>query len=220
MNVSYLNQLREQIAETKKQADPLLAPDALIILRITRIPSFPDGSWETQVSDVFRDEGWALGGVDPPSLIFVLNEEAHFYFPRPKSSMNGLISTVSSICTKTDTATPMLYQCSAAHLTNLAEVLAYFVLETDHIIRAQAETLLETQLDYMTNKEFQQTLATSHPQFKCAKQGTFYRLQKTNSEILKDWKYLTNGTNSVVKISKTLSFDTFEENISILFNRS
>jgi len=215
MNVSYLNQLREQIAETKKKGDPFLAPDALIILRITRIPVFPNGCWETQVSDVFLDEGWARGGVDPPSLIFVLNEEAHFYFPRPKSSMNRLISTVSSICTKTDTATPMLYQCSAAHLTNLAEVLAYFVLETDHSIRGQAETLLGTQLDYMTNKEFQQTLATSHPQFKCAKQGTFYRLQKTNSERLKDWKYLTNGTNSVVKISKTLSFDTFEENVSI-----
>ena len=160
------------------------------------------------------------GGVDPPSLIFVLNEEAHFYFPRPQSSMNGLISTVSSIYTKNDTAIPVLYQCSAAHLTNLAEVLAYFVLETDHVSRAPAETLLGTQLDYMTNKEFQETLATSHPQFKYTKQGTFYRSHPTNSARLKGWQYLSGDTNSIVKISKILSFDTFEENVSLLFNRS
>ena len=91
MNVSYLNRLREQIAETKKKGDPPLAPDTLIILRVTRTPCFEKGGWGTQVSDIFQDGGWARGGVNPPSLIFILNEEAHFYFPRPKSSMNVLI---------------------------------------------------------------------------------------------------------------------------------
>lgn len=217
MNVSYLNQLREQISETKKKGDPPLALDALIILKVVRTPSFSKGNWETQVSDILQEAGWERGGVDPPSFIFVLNETAHFYFPQPKSSMNVLISTTSSICTKVD---PKLYQCSASHLTNIAEVLAYFVLETDHIIRTQAETLLETHLDHLTNKEFWKTLDTSPIQFDCPKQGIFYRLHKPNRSKLKEWKFLTNEKTPVVKFSKSISFDTFEENISLLFNRS
>ena len=96
MNVSYLNQLREQIAESRKKGDPSLSPDALIILRISRPPPLPH-FWETQIPAIFHVEGWAHGEATPPSLIFVSTEEAHFYFPRPRSSMNELISLTSSI---------------------------------------------------------------------------------------------------------------------------
>ena len=219
MNLSYLTRLREQIAETKKKADPPLPSDALIILRVTRTPGFSKGGWETQVSDVFQDEGWTRGGVDPPSLAFILNEEGHFYFRRPQNSMNALISTASSICTKVDTDSPVLYQCTASHLTNVAEVLAYFVLETDHVLRSQAETLIGTPLDHMTEKEFWETITHSQTPY-CSEQGIFYKLRKSDNSRLKGWTCLTNEENPIVKISTPLSFDAFEENISLLFNRS
>ena len=85
MNVSYLTQLREQITETNKRADPLLSPDTLIILRVSRTPKFDRGGWEAQINAIFQDEGWGQGGVAPPSLIFDLHEEAHFYIPRQKN---------------------------------------------------------------------------------------------------------------------------------------
>ena len=217
MNVSYLNRLREQIAETKKKWDPPLESDALIILQVTRTPAFPKGGWENQVSDIFQDKGWVQGGVKPPSLIFILNEKGYFYFHHPKSSMNVLISTTSSICTNVD---PTLYQCTASHLTNIAEVLAYFVLETDRVLRTHAEALIGIPLDHMTEKEFWETVTNSGVQVDYSKHGVFYKLRKLNNTRLKDWKCLTNEKNPVVKISTSLSFNTFEENISLLFNRS
>ena len=220
MNVSYLTQLREQITETKKRADPPLPSDTLIILRVSRTPKFKRGSWETQINAIFQDEGWNQGGVAPPSLVFVLDEEAHFYFPYPKSSMNILISTASSVCTKVDMLSPKVYQCAAFHLTNVAEALAYFVLETDKVERIQAEILLGTPLDHMTEKEFRDTLSNSQVQFDYSKTGVFYRNWKPNTTILEGWKSFDDGKNTVIKLSKSLSFDTFEENISLLFNRS
>ena len=220
MNVSYLTQLREQITETKKRAAPPLPPDTLIIIRVYRTPKFKRGSWETQINAIFQDEGWNQRGVSPPSLVFVLDEEAHFYFPYPKSSMNILISTVSSVCTKTDTLSPKVYQCSAFHLTNVAEALAYFVLEIDTVEKTKAETLLGIPLDHMTKKEFRNTLSNSQIQFNYSKTGVFYKNWKPNTIVLEEWTFLDEGTNTVVKLSNSLSFDTFEENISLLFNRS
>lgn len=221
MNVSYLTRLREQISETKKRADPPLSSDALIILRVCRTPKFKEGSWETQISRIFQDKGWKQRDVSPPHLIFVLDEEAHFYFPYPKSSMNNLISIVSSMCTKVDILSPEMYQCTAFHLTNVAEVLAYFVLEIDKVERTRAEILLGSSLDHMTEKEFSNTLSNSQVHFDYSKAGVFYRNCKPSSTTkLEDWMYLDRTNNTIVKLSKPLSFDTFEENISLLFNRS
>lgn len=220
MNVSYLTQLREQITETNKRADPLLSPDTLIILRVSRTPKFERGGWEAQINAIFQDEGWDQGGGSPPSLIFVLNEEAHFYFPHPKSSMNLLISSSSSVCTKVDTLSPQVYQCSAFHLTNVAEALAYFVVETDKVERTQAEIVLGVPLDHMTEKEFRNTLSNAQVQFDYSKTGIFYRKWKPSTTPLEGWTAFGGGKTTVVKLSKSLSFDMFEENISLLFNKS
>ena len=220
MNVSYLTQLREQITETNKRADPLLSPDTLIILRVSRTPKFERGGWEAQINAIFQDEGWDQGGGSPPSLIFVLNEEAHFYFPHPKSSMNLLISSSSSVCTKVDTLSPQVYQCSAFHLTNVAEALAYFVVETDKVERTQAEIVLGVPLDHMTEKEFRNTLSNAQVQFDHSKTGIFYRKWKPSTTPLEGWTAFGDGKTTVVKLSKSLSFDMFEENISLLFNKS
>ncbi len=220
MNVSYLTQLREQITETNKRADPLLSPDTLIILRVSRTPKFDRGGWEAQINAIFQDEGWAQGGVAPPSLIFVLNEEAHFYFPQPKNSMNRLISSASSVCTKVDTLSPQVYQCSAYHLTNVAEALAYFVVEIDKVERTQAEMALGVPLDHMTEKEFHSTLSNAQIQFDYSKTGIFYRKWKSATTPLEGWTPFGDGQTAVGKLSKSLSFDAFEENISLLFNKS
>ena len=108
--------------------------------------------------------------------------------------MNVLISTTSSICTKVD-KTQSLYQCTASHLTNVAEVLAYFVLETDQVLRSHAEALIGTPLDHMTEKEFWETVTNSQVQFNYSKQGIFYKLRKLNTTRLKDWTCLTNEKN-------------------------
>ncbi len=220
MNVSYLTQLREQIAETKKRADPPLPPDTLIILRVSRTPKFNRNSWESQIKPIFQDEGWTQQGGTPPNLIFVLDEEAYFYFPHPKQSMNILISTASSICTKIDRLNPEVYQCSAFHLTNVAEALAYFVLEIDRVERTKAERLLGIPLDHMTEKEFRDALSNSQVQFDYSKTGVFYKKCKSNSTILEGWTFFDDETNTVVKLSKALSFNEFEENIALLFNKS
>ena len=72
----------------------------------------------------------------------------------------------------------------------------------------------------MTKKEFRNTLSNSQIQFNYSKTGVFYKNWKPNTIVLEEWTFLDEGTNTVVKLSNSLSFDTFEENISLLFNRS
>ena len=72
----------------------------------------------------------------------------------------------------------------------------------------------------MTEKEFWETVTNSGVQVDYSKHGVFYKLRKLNNTRLKDWKCLTDEKNPVIKISTSLSFNTFEENISLLFNRS
>ena len=169
---------------------------------------------------MIKGDGWHNRGLAPRSLVFVLDEEAHFDFPYTKRSMNILISTASSVCTKVDTLFPKVYQCSAFHLTNVAEALDYFVLETDKDERVQAESVLGIPLDHMTEKEFRNTISNSQVQFDYSKVGVFYRNWKPGTTTtLEEWTSFDSEENTVVKLSKPLSFDTFEENISLLFNK-
>ena len=105
MNVSYLSRLRDAIADGRKNADPPLENNCLVVIRVQCAPILDknDRISTNEIESILTHRGWnAFGVMTPPDFVYLgRNNELHFLFQElPESqTLHVLISITSSICT-------------------------------------------------------------------------------------------------------------------------
>jgi len=223
MNVSYLSRLRDAIADGRKNADPPLEHNCLVVVRVQCMPILDknDRISTNEIESILTHRGWnAFGVMTPPDFVYLgRNNELHFLFQElPESqTLHVLISITSSICTyflknkKIDCCV-----CTGSKLTNIAEVFAYFVLEEDSYCRKEAKTILETEAEHLSIAELRELFtAKGKGEWKLPPAGIFYRLTKAEQRPLRGWK--TTKLPNMVRLQKHISFNKFEEHLEMIF---
>ena len=182
MNTSYLYRLRDEISEMKKNATTQIKEKKIILSSV-----LPGGVEKRKyIQNVFNDEKWKIV-CSNPDIIYVIGNTAHYYFGTPTGSLNNLISVFSSILTRhAHEDCKYVCVCTAAQMTNLPEVFAFFVLESEAYYRKELEKIVGKPVDHLTNKELKTETAPFLEKIKQKKRasGTIFRKNEPEFDMV------------------------------------